>query len=91
MAAGTSATFSVTTEKPAKEGQYQFLGWSYARNTSDTPDLANVIAPGAEVSCVLEESNRNTYYWVLRNGKERGNFAPVKEQRAVFDHVSPVG
>lgn len=50
VAAGTSATFSVTTDKPAKEGQYQFLGWSYARNTSDTPDLESVIAPGAEIT-----------------------------------------
>lgn len=48
---GESATFTVTSTFPTKEGQYQFLGWSYTAKTGDELKLSDVeVQAGAEIT-----------------------------------------
>lgn len=48
---GESATFTVTSTSPTKEGQYQFLGWSYTAKTGDELKLSDVeVQAGAEIT-----------------------------------------
>lgn len=58
---GEKATFTVSTTAPKKEGQYQFLGWSYTRKTEDGV-LADVDVQAGDIIQISESKTLYAIY-----------------------------